>query len=88
MFMNNIINMVWLKYLIFTESGTYYNIANHFGWVKLDTIDMEYQDLELATSPNDTITKLKYRGLYTWIFNSSNKSAQDLLAKESYKHHR
>ena len=58
MFMNNIKNTGWLKYLVLTESGTDYNIANDFGKVQLDRIKTEYQALELATSPNDTMTKL------------------------------
>ena len=56
--MNNIKNTGWLKYLVLTESGTDYNIANDFGKVQLDRIKTEYQALELATSPNDTMTKL------------------------------
>ena len=37
--MNHIKNMGWLKYLVFTKSGTYYNIAKYFGEVKLETIE-------------------------------------------------
>ena len=76
-----------LKYLVFAESVTGYNIAKYFKRDQLDTIKTEYQDLELATTLNDTIKKLKYRGIFTWICNSSDKSAQYLLAKESDKHH-
>ena len=87
MFINHITNMVWLTSIVFTESGTHYNIANYFLLVKLKTIEMEYQAMELYISPNDNITKLKYRGLYTWIFKSSDEPAQYFLAKESNNHH-
>ena len=70
------------------ESGRDYSIANDFGNVKLDIIEIEYQALELATSTNDTITKLKYRGFYTRIFNSNDKSAQYFPARESNQHRR
>ena len=73
MFMNHIKNMGWLTSLVFTESGTNYNIAKDFGQFKLETIETEYQALEISVSPNDNITKLKYRGLCTCLFNSSDK---------------
>ena len=57
-FMNHIKNMGWLTSLIFTKSGTYYNITKDFGQVKLETIETEFQVLELSTSPNDSIKKL------------------------------
>ena len=88
MFMNHIKNMGWLQFLVFAESVTDYNIAKDFGQVKLETIKTEYQALDLCTSPNDNIKKLKYRGLYTWLFNWSDELAQDFLAKESDNHHR
>ena len=71
--MNHIKNMGWIASIIFTESGTDYNIAKYFGQVKIETIEICYQALEIATQPTDIIKKLKYRGLYTWIFNSSNE---------------
>ena len=54
-FINHIKNIGWLTPLVFTESGTYYNTAKDFGQVKLETIDKEYQDLELFTLPTDKI---------------------------------
>ena len=39
-------------------------------------------------NPLITSKKIILRGLYTWLFNSSNASAQDFLAKESSNHHR
>ena len=86
--MNHIENMGWITSLVFTESGTDYNIAKYFGQVKIETIEIYYQALEIATRPTDNIKELKLRGLYTWLFNSSDKSAQDFLAKESNNHHR
>ena len=50
-------------------------------------METDYQALEISTQPTDNIKKIKFRGLYTWIFNSSNESAQDFLAKESDNHH-
>ena len=88
MFMNHIENMGWLASLVFTESVTGYNIAKDFGEIKLETIETECQDLELSTSPNDNIKKIKYHGLYIWIFNSSDKLAQDFLAEEIDNYHR
>ena len=88
MFMNHIENMGWITSLVFTESGTDYNIAKDFGQVKIETIEIDYQALEIATQPTDIIKKLKFRGLYTWLFNSSDESAQYFLAKESDNHHR
>ena len=87
MFMNHIENMGWITSLVFTESGTDYNIAKYFGQVKIETIETDYQVPEIATQPTDNIKKLKFRGLYTWLFNSSDKLAQDFLAKESENHH-
>ena len=86
--MNHIKNMGWITSLVFTESGTDYNIAKYFGQVKIETIETDYQALEIATQPTDNIKKLKFRGLYTWLFNSSDESAQDFLAEESDNHHR
>ena len=88
MFMNHIKNMGWLTYLVFAESGTNYNIAKYFGQVKLEMIKTEYQALELLVSPNDNITKLKYCGLYPWLFNSSHESAQYFLSEEINNHPR
>ena len=65
MFMNQIENMGWITYLVFTESGTYYNIAKDFGQVKIETIEIDYQALEIANQPTGIIKKLKFRGLYT-----------------------
>ena len=86
MFMNHIKDMRWLTSIFFTEPGIDYNTANDFVQDKQETIDTEYQVLELAISLNDSIRKLKYSGLYTWIFISSDESAQDLLSKESDEH--
>ena len=80
--------MGWIKSLVFTKSGTYYNIAKDFVKVIIETIETDYQALEISTQPTNNIKKLKFRGLYTWIFNSSNKSDQYFLAKESDNHHR
>ena len=88
MFMNHIENMGWITSLVFTESGTDYNIAEYFGQVRIDTIDTYYQALEIATQPTDNIKKIKLRVLYTWLFNSSDKLAQDFLAEESNNNHR
>ena len=37
--------MGWLSYIVFTESGTYYSIANNLGQVQQDTIETIYQAL-------------------------------------------
>ena len=81
MFMNYIKNMGWMTSLVFTESGTEYKIPKNFDQIKLETVKTNYKALELAIIPNDNIKKLKYGGLYTWPFNTSNKLAQYLLAK-------
>ena len=73
--------MGWLTYIVFAESGKNYNIAKYFGQVKLEAVETEYQALELSVSLNDNITELKYRGLYTSLFNSSDESAQYFLSK-------
>ena len=65
--------MVWITSLVFTESGTDYNIAKDVGQVKIETIETDYQALEVATQPTDNIKKLNFRGLYTWIFNLSDE---------------
>ena len=87
MFMNHIKNMGWITSIVFAESGTYYNIAKDFGQLKIETIETDYQALEIVTQPTDNIKRLKLRGLYTWIFNSSDELAQDFCAKESDSHH-
>ena len=88
MFMNHIKNMGWITSLVFAESLTDYNIVKDFGQVKIETIEKDYQALVISTQPTDNIKKLKFRGLHTWLFNSSDKLAQDFLAKESDNHHR
>ena len=70
MFKNHIKNMGWITSLVF-------NIAKYFGQVKLETIDKDYQALEIATQLTDNIKKLKFRGLYTWLFNSSGPMLTD-----------
>ena len=87
-FMNHIENMGWITSLGFTKSGTDYNIAKDFGQVKIETIETDYQALEIATQPTDNIKKLKFCGLYTWLFNLSDELAQDFLAEESDNYHR
>ena len=57
MFMNRIRNICWITSLVFTESGTDYNIAKDFGKVRIDTIEKDYQALEIATQPTDNIKK-------------------------------
>ena len=47
--------MGWITSLVFTESGTDYNIAKDFVQVKIETIGTEYQALEVATQPTDNI---------------------------------
>ena len=80
-FMSHIENMGWITSLFFIKPGTDYNIAEYFGLVIKETIEIDYQTLEISTQRTDNIKKLKFRSLYTWIFNSSDKSTQDLLAK-------
>ena len=65
----------WIRYRL-QEHKQFWSVPNQCN-----------QALELATSPKDSIMKLKYSGLYIWILNSINKSAQDFLAKESDNHH-
>ena len=55
MVMNHIENMGWITILIFTKSGTDYNVAKDFGQVKIETIETDYQALEIATQPTDNI---------------------------------
>ena len=86
--MNHIKNMGCSTSLVFNKSGIDYNIMKDFGKVKLETIDIEYHALKLSTIPTDNIKQLKYRVLYTWLLNSSDESAQDLLSKESENCHR
>ena len=43
MFINHIENMGWITSLVFTVSGTDYNIANDFRQVKIETIETDYQ---------------------------------------------
>ena len=71
MFMNHFKIMSRLTSLVFAESGIYYNIANDFGRVQLAMIDTVDQDPDIATSPEGTVKKLNYCGLYTCLFNSS-----------------
>ena len=81
MFMNRIKNIGWFTYLVFTYSGINNIIAKDLFPVKLEMIETEYQAPKISISPNDSITKLKYCGLYTWLFNSSEKSAQNFPAE-------
>ena len=83
MFMNHIENMGWITSFVFTELGTYYNIAKAFEQVKIDTIEIDYQALEVATQLTDNIKKLKFRGLYTWLFNSSTNRLKIYLPKKA-----
>ena len=57
MFINHIENMGWVTSLVFTESGTDYNIENYFVRVQLNKIEMEYKALEIATTTNNIINK-------------------------------
>ena len=59
----------------------------NFWYSPTSTLETEYQALELTISPNNTIMKLKYRDLYTWLFKSRDKLAQYFVSKESNKHH-
>ena len=68
--MNHVKNMGWITSLAFTKSGTNYNIAKDFLQVIIETIEKYYQALKISTFPTDNIKKLKFRGLYSWIFNS------------------
>ena len=45
MFMNHIKNMGWIISIIFTKSGTDYNIAKDFVKFRLETIETYYQAL-------------------------------------------
>ena len=55
MLMNHIKNMGCITSLVFTKSGTDYNIAKDFGQVRIYTIEKYYQDLEIFTKPTDYI---------------------------------
>ena len=59
MFMNHIKNMGWITSLVFTESGTDYNIAKYFGQFRIEAIETDYQALEIATQPTDNTKKTK-----------------------------
>ena len=85
--LRHIKNMGWITSLVFTESSTYYRIAKYFGPVIIYTIETYYKALEISTQPTNNIKKLKFRGIYTWLFNSSDVSAQDFIFKESDNHH-
>ena len=87
MFMNHIENMGWITSLVFTKSATDYNIVKDFGQVKVETIETDYKALEVATQSTENIKKLKLRGLYTWLFNSRDELAQNLLSEEIDNHH-
>ena len=58
MLMNHIENMGFIISLVFIESGTDYNIAKYFGQFKIERIEIDYQALEIATQPTDTIKKI------------------------------
>ena len=58
MFMNHMKNMGWITSLVFTESGTDYNIAKYFGQVRLQTIEKDYQALKISISPLITLKNL------------------------------
>ena len=87
MLMNHIKNMG----LIPSRFHQIRHILQHckgFGQLKKETIATNYQVLEIFTQPTYNIKKIKFRGLYTWLFNSSDESPQDLLAEESDNNHR
>ena len=65
--------MGWLISIVFTYSGIYYNIEKDCVQVKLETIETEYQALELFVGPIDNIKRPKYRGLYTCFFKLKRK---------------
>ena len=75
MFMKHIKNMGGITSLVFTESGTDYNIAKDFVQVRIETIETDYQALEISTQPTDNTNNFKFCGLYTWLFNSSEELA-------------
>ena len=79
--------MGWITSLVFIESGIDYKIAKELGQFITERIEKDQQALKISTQPTDNIKKLKFRGLCTGLFNSSNKSAQDFLAKERDNHH-
>ena len=54
-FMNYIKNMGLITSLVFTESGTYYNIEKYFGQSRIETIETDYQALKITTQPTDNI---------------------------------
>ena len=85
--MARIENMGWITSLVFTESCIDYN-AKDFEQVKIETIETDYQALEIATQPTYNTKKLKFCGIYTLLFKPSDESALDLLAEESDNHHR
>ena len=60
MIMNHIQNMGWIIFLVFTESGTDYNIAKDFGQVIIETIEIDYQSLKIFTLPTDNIKNSNY----------------------------
>ena len=53
--MNHIENMGWITSLVLTESSTDYSIAKDFGRVRIDTIEIDDQDLEVSTQLTDNI---------------------------------
>ena len=53
MLMNHIKNMGCITSLVFTKSGTDYNTAKDFVHVRIETIETDYQALEIATQPTD-----------------------------------
>ena len=63
-------------------------MAKDFGQVRIETIETDDQSLEISTQPTDNIKKIEFCDLFTWIFNSSDKSAQYFLSKESNNDHR
>ena len=87
MFMNHIENMGWITSLVFNESRIDYNIVKDFGQVILETIETNYQALKISTLPTDNIKRIRLRGLYTWLLNSSDELAQYFLSEESENHH-
>ena len=52
--MNHIENMGWITSLVFTKSGIDCNTEKDFGQFRLETIETDYQALEIFDSNNAT----------------------------------
>ena len=89
-FLNHIDNMGWQDIMNYNVNNVATDLSTNFGEVPIGDIE-QFRTATAALPPNDAaanVTRLKFKGMYTYLFNSIDKDSKRHLTLNVDTHHR